>query len=175
MNDIMTKERHKVHHTLKGARQAADPIGWKRTVKVWAIGNDPIHWHLESSLVDPLTNYLVFNKANDQMPKRDYYVIDFSLQDHSGLNLRFKPNPMKAFAVAIGSDQPPPPDCPGQGSYSDSIYAICCDQNGKTLTVRNDDMNTEYFSFSLYFDSDDGDQRCDPGGDNQNGNFVYEY
>lgn len=48
-------------------------------------------------------------------------------------------------------------------------------QNARTLTIRNDDMNVEYFSFALYFDSDAGDQRCDPGGNNQNGNYVFEY
>ena len=69
--------------------------------------------------------------------------------------------------------EPPPPPCPLPGSYSDSIYAICSDQNGNVLTIRNDDMTVEYFSFALYFDSDAGDQRCDPGGNNQNGNYVF--
>jgi hypothetical protein len=109
------------------------------------------------------------------MPKRDYYLIDFNLQDHSGLNLRFKSDPMDAFAVAIGGQRPPPPPCPPPGSYSNSIYAVSCDPNGKTLTIRNDDMNVEYFSFALYFDSDAGDQCFDPGGENQNGNYLYRY
>jgi hypothetical protein len=171
MDAMTVKKRKGAAKTLKAARRIATAAGWKRTVKVWAIGN-PIQWHLESSLIDPQTNYLLFNKTHDQMPKRDYYVVDFSLQDHSGLNLRFKPNPMKAFAVAVGGSQPPPPPCPSPGSYSDSIYAICCDQDGNTLTIRNDDMNVEYFSFALYFDSDAGEQRCDPGGNNQNGNYI---
>jgi hypothetical protein len=158
--------------TLKQARKMAAATGWKKSVNVWAIG-DPIQWTLESKLVDPVTGYLVFNKTKDQMPKKDYYIVEFNLQDHSGLNLSFKSNPMKAFAVAVGGKNPPPPPCPGQGSYSDSIYAISCDQNGKTLTVRNDDMNVEFFSFALYFDSDTGDQCCDPGGENQNGNYLF--
>ena len=173
MDNAILKEGCDRHEKLKHAREVAQSMGWKRTVKVWAIGNDPIHWHMDSSLIDPVTGYLRFDKENDKMPKRDYYVIDFNLQDHTGLNLEFKPNPMKAFSVAVTGDQPPV-DCPGEGSYSDSIYAICCDQNGKTLTIRNDDMDVEYFSFALYFDSDDGDQRYDPGGDNQNGNYRYD-
>jgi hypothetical protein len=141
-------------------------------VKVWAVGN-PIEWKMDSSLLDPHTGYLVFNKKNDKMPKKDYYLVEFTLQDHSGLNLRFKPNPMDAFAVAVGGQNPPLPPCPAQGSYSGSIYAVSCDPNGTTLTVRNDDMDMEYFSFALYFDSDAGDQCYDPGGENQNGSSRY--
>jgi hypothetical protein len=172
MDALTVKNRRGASKTLKGSRRVAAAAGWKKTVKVWAFGN-PVHWHLESSLIDPQTGYLLFDKTRDQMPKRDYYVIDFSLQDHTGLNLRFKPNPMNAFAVTVGGSQPPPPPCPLPGSYSDSIYAICSDQNGNVLTIRNDDMTVEYFSFALYFDSDAGDQRCDPAGNNQNGNYVF--
>jgi hypothetical protein len=171
------RKRRGTAKTLKSARRMALPAGWGKTVKVWAFSGNPIRWELESSLKDPATGYLVFNKKNDKMPKQDYYIIDFSLQDHTGLNLSFKPNPMKAFAVKIWGANPPPapPYCPPQGSYADSIYAICCDQNGQSLSIRNDDMNTEYFSFALFFDSDAGDQCCDPGGVNQDGNYIYEY
>jgi hypothetical protein len=169
----ITKKGRGGAKTLKEARRLAAATGWARTVKVWAIGN-PITWKLESSLKDPQTGYLVFNKKNDQMPKKDYYLVEFKLQDQSGLNLSFKSNPMKAFAVKIWGQQAPPAGyCPPQGSYADTIYAISCDQNGQSLTIRNDDMTSEYFSFALFFDSTSGDQCCDPGGDNQNGNYIF--
>src|SRR5438045_3496163 len=113
MNDFICSDLEKVRR----ARASAPASGWKRTVKVWAVGN-PIEWHLESSLKDPETGYLVFDKNKDQMPKQDYYLIEFSLQDHSGLNLRFKSNPSNAFWVVLGDDKEPPP-CPRESAHSE--------------------------------------------------------
>ena len=175
MNHVVTEERSELCELLRQAREVAAPAGWRFTVKVWALG-DPIQWVIESKLRDPNTGNLVFNKEHDHMPKRDYYLIDFELHDASGLELRFQPNPMNAFWVAMGDREYMPP-CPSSAAYSDQIYAICDDTNGRVLTVRNDDMDQRLFSYSLNFvsDVDNKEHRCDPGGENQNGNYIYRY
>jgi len=158
---------------LACARKDSAPSGWKFTVKVWALpgtGNDPVYWHMESSLKDPDHDVLIFNKTGNNMPKKDFYLIEFDLQDHSGLSLSFEPNPMNAFWVAMGNSNSAPP-CPTEPSYSKTVYATSADSTGSKLTVRNDDMEIEMFSFSLGFVSsvDGAHYRYDPGGNNQNG------
>jgi len=159
-----------IREKLDCAIKDASPSGWKYTVKVWALPGDPIYWHMESGLKDPDRDMLVFNKTKNNMLKKDFYLVEFDLQDHSGLDLSFEPNPMNAFWVALGDRDSEPP-CPTKPSYVDSIYATCVDSGGSKLTVRNDDMEVEMFSFSLGFVSgvDGSHQRYDPGGNNQNG------
>ena len=171
MNDV--QECDDLQELLYRARKLAAPQGWSYTVKVWAVG-DPIRWIIESKLKDSKTDNLTFNKYNDQMPKRDYYVVEFVLQDFTTLDLRFEPNPMRAFWVAVG-DKTTMPKCPDQASYSDEIYAIADnDPTGKRLTIRNDDMSEALFSYALNFiDRDGNPHRCDPGGDNQDGNYLF--
>lgn len=161
---------HELRQKLDCALRDALPSGWKYTVKVWALPGDPVYWHMESGLKDPGSDVLVFNKSRNNMPKQDFYLIEFDLQDHSGLSLRFEPNPMNAFWVAVGDRNSSPP-CPATPSYADSIYATGVDSDGAKLTVRNDDMEIEMFSFSLGFVSsvDGSHYRYDPGGSNQNG------
>jgi hypothetical protein len=175
VNHVITEDRSELCDLLERARENAAPAGWSYTVKVWALG-DPIQWVIESKLRDPQTGNLVFNKNNDHMPKRDYYVVNFELHDFSGLQLRFEPNPRDAFWVAVGDRENMPP-CPGSAAYSDQIYAICDDTGGMKLTIRNDDLDQVLFSYSLGFVSDlhGSKHRCDPGGDNQNGNYTYRY
>src|SRR5690349_12936467 len=96
------QESDELRDLLKRARESAKPKGSTFTVTVWAISTNPIHWVIDSKLKDPVTGNLVFNKKNDQMPKRDYYLVDFVLEDHTGLDLRFDPNPMQAFWVVLG-------------------------------------------------------------------------
>lgn len=172
MDNIATVEGD-IQEKFDCALRAATPSGWKYTVKVWALpgtGIDPIYWHMESGLKDPDSDVLVFNKSRNNMPKQDFYLIEFDLQDHSGLGLSFEPNPMNAFWVAMGDSNSAPP-CPTRPSYCDTVYATSADSNGTKLTVRNDDMDIEMFSFSLGFVSsvDGGHYRYDPGGSNQNG------
>jgi hypothetical protein len=171
MNDIDVKERHDVEHEDECNEWADRALasGWKATVKVFADPGDPIEWKLESSLKGH-DDYLVFDKTKDHMPKRDYYLIEFDLVDRTGLNLKFQPNPVHAFWVATG-DEYDPPECPQTASYSPTIYAICDDPDGKSLTVRNDDLTRQYFRFSLGFvgDPDGREYRYDPVGDNQDG------
>ena len=171
MSDTIIKERNKIEHGHKHSNSRGNVLsaGWKTTVKVVALPGNPIEWRIDSKL-KARNGYLVFNKSDDQMPKKDHYLIEFDLQDFTGLNLQFQPNPMDAFWVAMGDDKTPPP-CPRSASYSDQIYAIGDDVNGQSLTIRHDDRDIQYFAYSLGLigDPDGTEYRCDPIGDNQDG------
>jgi len=175
MDDVGAHRKGDIRELYLRALRNSVPSGWKYTVKVWALpgtGIDPIYWHMEGGLKDPDHDVLVFNKTGNNMPKKDFYLIEFDLQDHSGLGLSFEPNPMNAFWVAMGNSNSAPP-CPTSPSYCDSVYAVSTDSDGGTLTVRNDDMEVQMFSFSLGFISNkDGlHYRYDPGGNNQDGGY----
>jgi hypothetical protein len=136
-------------------------------------GPDPIAWDYDSGLKGRNGN-LVFNKKNDGMKHWDYYLVEFVLDDRTNLGLQFDPNPMKAFWVAMGDDTTVPP-CPQAAAYDDQIYAISDDPNGRSLTVRNDDDEIEYFRFSLGFiDSGGHPHRYDPIGQNENGGVSFD-
>src|SRR6476661_2247506 len=138
-------------------------------VKVVAKAGPPhgkaVEFELQSNLIDPFSGLLTFNKTNHGMMKRDYYRIYFDLEDHTGLNLTFNPNPMKALWVAMGDAMSAPP-CPATASYCSDIYATCVDDNGNKMTVRNNDPKWQYFTFSLGFigDVEESEYRFDPGG-----------
>jgi hypothetical protein len=94
------------------------------------------------------------------------------------LNLSFAPNPMHALWVQFGTASNPPP-CPTTACHSDEFFAVCVDQRGKTLTVRNEDTNVADFSFTLRFLPNGADPKnqsnyvdYDPVGSNQNGGRV---
>lgn len=175
MDDVGAHRKGDIRELYLRALRNSVRSGWKYTVKVWALpgtGIDPIYWHMEGGLKDPDHDVLVFNKTGNNMPKKDFYLIEFDLQDHSGLGLSFEPNPMNAFWVAMGNSNSAPP-CPTSPSYCDSVYAVSTDSDGGKLTVRNDDMEVQMFSFSLGFvSSKDGSHyRYDPGGNNQDGGY----
>jgi hypothetical protein len=123
---------------------------------------------------------LVFNKDNDdingkKMAKQDYYLVEFALDDQSGLKLSFAPNPMHALWVQFGTPSNPPP-CPTAACHSDEFFAVCVDQGAKKLTIRNEDTNIADFSFTLRFLPEGADPKnpssyveYDPIGSNQNG------
>ena len=172
MDTIVREHETKRHHEERHAK--IRPMDAAKTFKVTVVakpgaGVDPIDFTLDSGLKNPANGHLTFNKSNDNMKKSDYYLIEFSLDDHTGLGLQFEPNPMHAFWVAMG-DENNAPACPHSASYSEQIYAICDDMNGRSLTVRNDDDTKQYFAFSLGFvDQRAHPYRYDPIGQNQNG------
>jgi hypothetical protein len=172
MDELAALDEGDIREKLNCVLRNSAPNGWKYTVKVWALpgaGIDPIYWHMESSLKDPDHDVLIFNKTGNNMPKKDFYLVEFDLQDHSNLGLSFEPNPMNAFWVSMGNSNSAP-RCPTEPSYSDPVYATCVDSDGGKLTIRNDDMEIQMFSFSLGFVAADGSHyRYDPGGNNQNG------
>jgi hypothetical protein len=172
MNHTTLKEQHaecEDSERKPGVRPMESANTYRVTVTATpGTAADPIDWDYSSNLKNP-QNHLVFNKSNDGMKKWDYYLIEFVLDDRTTLGLQFDPNPMKAFWVAMGDLVSPPP-CPQNASYSDQVYAISDDPNGRSLTVRNEDDAVQFFRFSLGFvDSSGAPHRYDPIGQNQNG------
>ena len=146
----------------------ASPGTQGREVDFW------IESDLKKVPTDPADEELIFNKTNNGMKKKDWYEVDFDLDDHSGLKLEFAPNPMLAFWVSMGSPFNPQPGCPQMPSYCESVYAISV--NPSKLTVRNEDEVWSTFRFSLGFlkgGQDPKNQnsyvRYDPIGSNQDG------
>ena len=124
---------------------------------------------------------LIFNKNDDdingkKMKKEDYYLIEFTLVDQSGLSLSFAPGLKEVLWVRFGPESVPPPPCPTEACYSDEFYAVSVDQNGKKLTVHNEDSQKAEFSFTLRFLPEGADPTdpsnyvdYDPVGSNQIG------
>jgi hypothetical protein len=172
MGEVMEKERKPMarHHHRGGSRGNSAATAALKNVKVIAKPGTtkPIDFELRSNLLKG--SELVFNKDNDGMKKKDFYLVDFELDDQTSLNLSFQPNPMKALWVNMG-DAMGPPRCPDTAAYCDDIYAVSVDPNGKKITVRNNDAKIQFFSFSLGFigDPNESEYRYDPGGQNQDG------
>src|SRR6266700_2565644 len=146
MGDTILKE-HTAEQHHRHRHPKVRPLEAAKTFKVTVVakpgtGVDPIDFSIDSNLKKG--GHLVFNKSDDGMKKTDYYLIEFDLDDQSGLGLQFDPNPMHAFWVAMGDEQGPPP-CPMTAAYTDQIYAICDEPDGRGLTIRNDDDTKQYF------------------------------
>ena len=153
----IVKEAGQQHHHHHEHRQVkVRPMASAKTFKATVVakpgtGVDPVDFSLDSLLKHPASGHLVFNKSNNGMKKTGYYLIEFDLDDQTALGLRFEPNPKSA-------------------SYSNEVYAISDDPNGRTLTVRNDDDTLRYFAYSLNLvDQNSTPHRFDPIGQNQNG------
>ncbi len=133
---------------------------------------EKLQFSLESDLKkDRTTDELVFDKSKNNMKKADHYLIEFDLDDKSGLSLRFAPNPMEAFWVKMDSTE-----CPKAASYSNEVYAVGIDKSGEKLTVRNEDSRCAMFAYALRFLKKGADPNdpanyipFDPIGDNRNG------
>ncbi len=101
INPSSTELPHAQHHC-----DEVKATAFRSHVKVIAKAGLPngkvVEFELQSNLIDPFSGLLVFNKTNNAIKKKDYYLIDFDLEDHTGLNLMFNPNPMKALWVAMG-------------------------------------------------------------------------
>lgn len=157
------------------------PWAWKATVHAdpGTEGREVDFWiecDLKGSPKDPKDQELVFDKTQQKMKKKDWFEIEFGLDDKSGLKLEFAPNPMLAFWVNMGSPFNPDPACPLVPSYSPDVYATCVSRD--QLRVRNEDEVIATFRFSLGFlkgGQDPKNQtsyvRYDPIGSNKNGGF----
>lgn len=162
--------------TTAGNCEPVNRTGWKRKVKVLAEKNSKgeVEFQMDSDLKGSDAD-VVFDKTKDKMPKRDFYLVEFDLDDDTGLDLEFAPDPRNALWVAVGTETEAPP-CPENPSHSDEFYAVGIGQSGKRLTVRNDNETKAKFSFSLNFlkggaDPEDPNSyvRYDPIGDNRDG------
>jgi hypothetical protein len=129
-----------------------------RTVNVDVIaerspGNGGVTFSLQSHLADD-DGRLVFDQDRDEMRKLDYYLIEFDLDDRTGLNLQFAPRKEDAFWVLMGADESDVPPCPEEPSYSDEIHVV--DVQQRKLTVRNENNRVAKFAYSLGFVKGDG-------------------
>jgi hypothetical protein len=157
----------------------AEKKGWSFKVQITAERGPPpdyVTFSMKSRLLQGTE--LVFDKFENGMKKRDYYIVEFDLDDDSGLDLSFHPDPRIAFWVNLDRSIDPEctdvPSCPTDASYSDEIFAICVGED--ELKVRNEDKTKAKFSFSLGFvkggfdpDNPAGQIRYDPVGSNKDG------
>ena len=141
-----------------------------RTVKVKVIAEHDageVTFKLDSELKDE-EDRLVFDQDRDEMRKLDYYLVEFELDDRTGLDLQFAPRKEDAFWVVMGPDDRTDPPCPKQPSNSAEIHAVDVDKH--TLTVRNENNTIAKFAYSLGFVTGHGREvRFDPVGSNQDG------
>lgn len=172
MKDATVKEPEGMHH--HDGHTSGTPEAQSQSFSAKIIATSPVPgdvtFEMTSSLQDEANGPLVFNKSNNGMKKIDYYLIVFELEDKTGLNLQFNPNPMKALWVAMGDALNAPP-CPTSPSYCDDVYATSVDETNGKMIVRNNDVKFQNFTFSLGFlgDPEQSEYRFDPGGQNQNG------
>jgi len=127
----------------------------------------------------PDTEILVFNKNKDNIPKSEFYEVEFELKNQTatpqnpGTNLEFvtPPNPVPVMFLSKGSDKHLP-KCPkGPSSTSDGQISVTGVTPTK-LTVQNKDENECFYKFVLNFvDRDNNNQivAFDPIWGNQNG------
>jgi hypothetical protein len=103
---------------------------------------------------------LEFDKKVDNMPKADFYQVEFDLDDQTGMDLRFPSNAKDAMWTSDGS-QNGVPSCPESAHHNDEFRATGVLGNGKKLTVRNEDSKVENIAFTLRF-LPDGKYASDP-------------
>lgn len=115
------------------------------------------------------TEILVFNKSKDKIPKSDFYLITFTLDDTTGDGLRFDAN--DPMFLSKGSDKHIP-QCPKNGTVGNPQgFASAVDPNNdKILKVTNFDMDECFYKFALNFKDNAGNpHQFDPIYGNQNG------
>lgn len=115
------------------------------------------------------TEILVFNKTKDRLPKNDFYVIKFTLDDQTGDGLIF--DTAGPMFLSKGSDKHVP-QCPKNGTVGNPQgFASAVDpNNSKILTVTNFDMDECFYKFALNFKDSAGNRhQFDPIYGNQDG------
>ena len=119
----------------------------------------------------------LFHKDRHGMAKKDYHLVEFVLDDHTGSGLKFPPVPHDAMWVMPVEDRSNP-RCPDKDTVSDYsvMEPICVCDDGQRLIVRNDNPRQEDWSFTLNFvpaGANESDANAyvnwDPIGSNQNG------
>ena len=113
----------------------------------------------------------VFHKSINNMFKDDHYLIQFTLDDQTGRNLRFRPMASDAlWACAAADPTNPHASCPrvAPPNRSNQMMGLTV-LNDHCLLAVNKDGTSETLVFALNFDSDVGPAQWDPIGDNQDG------
>lgn len=117
---------------------------------------------------------LVFNKNDTNgMRKRDYYLIEFRLDNQDGAKLVFLDDRAKVLWACPAIDAVD--NCPPDDSHMDTVFYVHPTKNiqDKKLFVINTDMDWLDFVFAFNFlnEGKDGPKyvKYDPGGSNKNG------
>jgi len=110
------------------------------------------------------------------MKKSEHYLVAFTLDDNTGLGLRYVRPKDDAMWVKVVAD-PDDPTCPAPHLNLPQFKAINCTDT--VLTVRNKDEIREYLKFALNFIRSNGNDKnpaeyvqYDPIGDNRNGGVT---
>lgn len=113
---------------------------------------------------------LVFNKTKDNMKERDYYLLEFHLDNEQGCQLEFVNDRAKVLSACRAEDAVN--NCAPEGSELPSVFYVHPTKKiGKNLLyVINSNPLVEDFFFGFSFVSKDGTESAyfDPGGSNQN-------
>jgi hypothetical protein len=115
---------------------------------------------------------LVFNKDDiNGMHKRDYFVLEFHLDNNSGCDLEFLQDREKVLSAC--PEHEAVDGCALEGSNYLPIFFVhpTMKLDKKKIHVINTDPYNEKFFFGFSFVSKDGTEKAyfDPGGENQNG------
>lgn len=134
----------------------------------------------ESELWDESEQDFSFHKDRHGMSSHDYHLVEFTLDDQTGDELKFPPTPHDAMWVAEGGKRAERV-CPDMHTVSDYevMEPICVSEDRRRLIVRNDNPRKEDWAFTLNFvkRGEDPTDRAryvnwDPGGSNHNGGTI---
>jgi hypothetical protein len=123
------------------------------TVRATKGSDGAIQFRGDSPLWDHSEGLFAFHKDRHGMRKHDYHLIEFVLDDESGVGLHFPSAPHDAMWVTK-VDDPEHPVCPDSSTPSDYdvIDPMCVCDGGRRLIVRNDNPSEEHWSFTLNFE-----------------------
>lgn len=102
------------------------------------------------------TDNLEFSKDKDGMKKSEHYKLTLTLNDTSGLNLRFVSKRADAMWVHKIAD-PSSYQCPPPNSHLDGFAATHVTDT--EITIQNKDEDVEFLAFALNFVKDGDDDK----------------
>lgn len=129
-------------------------VGKQRRIRVVArtkLGSaSGIGFHMEEG--GERKDRLTFCKREEQMKKADWHEIVFELDDPTGSDLQFHPNPAMAMWVARGTPTKAP-SCPRNPKQDEQaeLRPTAVSEDGLQLTVINDNKGECFLSFQLNF------------------------
>ena len=141
---------------------------WEVEVDVYLeAATDPPQFSIETSMPVNEDGEIVFKNRG-----RHGFVILFNLHDLTGQGYYF-PGPPDLKEALWSAEGAGCPACAGQWSQFSTIRVT---NKNMTLVVRNLNDTVTQFGYILRVTKDDNNYLAlDPGGDNQNGFFAYQY
>lgn len=139
------------------------------------VSGGSIQWSVKSNGLGHSNNggmdKFTFNKNTNNMSKKDFYLIQFTLVDNTNLNLKFPKNASDALWACVAADPSDPyASCPHVAPATPSNQFVpLIVLNDYCLLAMNKDDKDETLVFALNFNSDNGPVQWDPIADNQDG------